>query len=64
MVNLVIGVSRVRANSTNIAQAINDMRKEFKGGNKAIYYYFLKKHKTRPRQKGKKERQRKDKERR
>lgn len=33
MVNLIIGVSRVRANSTNIAQAINDMRKKFKEGN-------------------------------
>lgn len=33
IVNLIIGLSRVRANSTNIAQAITDTRTEFKEGN-------------------------------
>lgn len=59
MVNLIIGVSRVRANSTNIVHAITDMRKEFrgrereeegqtchkKGKKKKMIFFFLKKKK-------------------
>lgn len=33
MVNLIIGVSRVRANSTNTVHAISDTRKGFRGEN-------------------------------
>lgn len=32
MINLILGINKVRANSTNIAQAITDMRKQFNGG--------------------------------